>query len=152
MIPFLSVSGEYEPAASHGADLVSDGMPIRRLISDTGTGRRGEVRWPGMAAGESAVDRAAMATASSQVEQAVSVIQGLQSSMNGYASQLQGGWQGQAATAFSNTYEAFTADFAKVLNALQSIQEKLVSTHGTYQTTEETNTSQVTRVAGLLNG
>jgi uncharacterized protein YukE len=91
-----------------------------------------------MAAGESAVDRAAMATASNQVEQAVSVIQGLQSSMNGYA--------------FSNTYEAFTADFAKVLNALQSIQEKLVSTHGTYQTTEETNTSQVTRVAGLLNG
>jgi WXG100 family type VII secretion target len=105
-----------------------------------------------MAAGESAVDRAAMATASNQVEQAVSVIQGLQSSMNGYASQLRGGWQGQAATAFSSTYEAFTADFAKVLNALQSIQEKLVSTHGTYQTTEETNTSQVTRVAGLLNG
>jgi hypothetical protein len=31
-----------------------------------------------MAAGESAVDRAAMATASNQVEQAVSVIQGLQ--------------------------------------------------------------------------
>jgi WXG100 family type VII secretion target len=105
-----------------------------------------------MAAGESAVDRAAMATASNQVEQAVSVIQGLQSSMNGYVSQLQGGWQGQAATAFSNTYEAFTADLAKVLNALQSIQEKLVSTHGTYQATEETNTSQVTRVAGLLNG
>jgi WXG100 family type VII secretion target len=93
-----------------------------------------------------------MATAASQVEQAVSVIQGLQSSMNGYAGQLQGGWQGQAASAFSSTYETFTADFAKVLNALQSIQEKLVSTHGTYQATEETNTSQVTRVAGLLNG
>ena len=105
-----------------------------------------------MPSGESAVDRAAMATAASQVEQAVSVIQGLQSSMNGYASQLQGGWQGQAATAFASTYETFTADFAKVRSALQSIQEKLVSTHGTYQSTEETNTSQVTRVAGLLNG
>jgi WXG100 family type VII secretion target len=102
--------------------------------------------------GESAVDRAAMSTAASQVEQAVSVIQGLQSSMNGYVSQLQSGWQGQAASAFSSTYEAFTADFAKVRSALQSIQEKLVSTHGTYQATEETNTSQVTRVAGLLNG
>jgi WXG100 family type VII secretion target len=102
--------------------------------------------------GESAVDRAAMAMAASQVEQAVSVIQGLQSSMNGYVSQLQAGWQGQAASAFSSTYEAFTADFAKVRNALQSIQEKLVSTRGTYQATEETNTSQVTRVAGLLNG
>lgn len=152
MIPFLSMSGEYEPAASHGADLVSDGRPIRRLTFGTGNGPARGSEVARMAAGESAVDRAAMATASSQVEQAVSVIQGLQSSMNGYASQLQGGWQGQAATAFSNTYEAFTADFAKVLNALQSIQEKLVSTHGTYQTTEETNTSQVTRVAGLLNG
>jgi WXG100 family type VII secretion target len=102
--------------------------------------------------GESAVDRAAMATAASQVEQAVSVIQGLQSSMNGYVGQLQSGWQGQAASAFSGTYEAFTADFAKVLHALQSIQENLVSTHGTYQATEEANTSSVTRVAGLLNG
>ena len=87
-----------------------------------------------MPSGESAVDRAAMATAASQVEQAVSVIQGLQSSMNGYVG------------------EAFTADFAKVLHALQSIQEDLVSTHGTYQATEEANTSSVTRVAGLLNG
>jgi WXG100 family type VII secretion target len=106
----------------------------------------------GVPSGESAVDRAAMAAAASQVEQAVSVIQGLQSSMNGYVGQLQSGWQGQAASAFSSTYEAFTADFAKVRGALQSIQEKLVSTHGTYQATEETNTSQVTRVAGLLNG
>ena len=105
-----------------------------------------------MPSGESAVDRAAMATAASQVEQAVSVIQGLQSSMNGYVSQLQTGWQGQAASAYSSTYESFTADFAQVRSALQSIQEKLVSTHGTYQSTEEANTSKVTRVAGLLNG
>ena len=155
MIPFLSMSGEYEPAASRGADLVSDKQKANSA-ADIDIWHRNGPAWGSevarMAAGESAVDRAAMATASSQVEQAVSVIQGLQSSMNGYASQLQGGWQGQAATAFSNTYEAFTADFAKVLNALQSIQEKLVSTHGTYQATEETNTSQVTRVAGLLNG
>lgn len=105
-----------------------------------------------MAAGESAVNRAAMAQAASQVESAVTVIRGLQSNMNGYNSQLQGGWQGQAATAFANTYEAFNADFAKVLTALQSIQEKLVSTHSTYSSTEETNTSQVNRVAGLIGG
>jgi hypothetical protein len=39
-----------------------------------------------------------------------------------------------------------------VLNALQMIQEKLVGTHGTYTTTEETNTGQVNRVMGLLGG
>jgi WXG100 family type VII secretion target len=105
-----------------------------------------------MAAGESAANRAAMATAAQQVESAVTVIRGLQSSMNGYNSQLQAGWQGQAATAFAGTYEAFSADFAKVLNALQSIQEKLVSTRSTYESTEETNTAQVNRVMNALGG
>ncbi len=104
-----------------------------------------------MAAGESAVDRAAMAQAATQAESAVTVIRGLQSSMNGYNSALQGGWTGQAATAFNSTYEAFSADFATVLNALAAMQEKLVSTQATYITTEDTITSQVGRIAGLLN-
>lgn len=103
-------------------------------------------------AGESAVNRAAMATAAQQVESAVSTIRGLQSNMNGYASQLQGGWQGQASAAFGNAFEAFSADFAKVLNALQSIQEKLVGTHGTYAATEEANTSTVGKISGMLGG
>lgn len=105
-----------------------------------------------MAAGESSVNRASMATAAQQVESAVSVIRGLQSNMTGYSAQLQSGWQGQAATAFTNTYEAFSADFSKVLNALQTIQENLVGTQSTYTTTEETNTGAVNRVAGMLGG
>jgi WXG100 family type VII secretion target len=105
-----------------------------------------------MAAGETAVNRAAMAQAAQQVESAVTVIRGYQSTMNGYTSQLQGGWQGQASSAFMNAYEAFSADFAKVLSALATIQENLVSTHGTYQATEETNTSAVNRVAGMIGG
>ncbi len=104
-----------------------------------------------MAAGESAVDRAAMAQAASQAESSATVIRALQSSMNGYNSALQGGWTGQAATAFNSTYEAFSADFATVLNALAGMQEKLVSTQATYATTEDTTTSQVGRIAGLLN-
>jgi WXG100 family type VII secretion target len=103
-------------------------------------------------AGESAGNRQAMATAAQQVEAAVTTIRGLQSNMNGYASQLQGSWQGQAASAFTSAYEAFSADFAKVLNALQSIQEKLVGTHGTYAATEDANTSTVNKIQGLLGG
>jgi WXG100 family type VII secretion target len=103
-------------------------------------------------AGESAVNRQAMATAAQQVESAVSTIRGMQSNMNGYASQLQGGWKGQAASTFATTYEAFSADFGKVLNALEGIHEKLVGTHSTYATTEETNTSTVNRITGLLGG
>jgi WXG100 family type VII secretion target len=105
-----------------------------------------------MATAESAVNRAAMATAAQQVESAVTVIRGLQANMDGYNSQLQAGWQGEASTAFANTYEAFSADFAKVLNALQGIQERLVATHGTYVSTEEANTAQVSRVQAALGG
>jgi WXG100 family type VII secretion target len=105
-----------------------------------------------MAAGESAVNRASMAQAAQQVEAAVGVISGLQANMNGYTSQLGGGWQGNAAVAFTRTYEMFSADFAKVLNSLQVIYEKLVSTRNTYQATEDANTSRVNQVAGLMGG
>ena len=105
-----------------------------------------------MAAGESAVNRASMAQAAQQVEAAFGTITGLQSNMNGYSSQLGGGWQGNAAVAFTRTYEMFSADFAKVLNALQVIHDKLVSTRNTYQATEDANTARVNQVAGLING
>ena len=105
-----------------------------------------------MATGESAVNRAAMATAAQQVEAAVTVIRGLQATMNGYNAELQGSWQGQAATAFANTYEQFSADFARVLSALAGIQERLVSTHSTYANTEDANTAQVGRVQAALGG
>jgi WXG100 family type VII secretion target len=105
-----------------------------------------------MAAGESAVNRASMAQAAQQVEASIGVISGLQANMNGYTSQLGGGWQGNAAVAFTRTYEMFSADFAKVLNSLQVIQEKLVSTRNTYQATEDANTARVGQVASLIGG
>ncbi len=102
-------------------------------------------------AGETTVNRAQMATAATQVEDAVGRIRGLQSQMNGYHSELRGGWEGNAATAFTNAYESFSADFAKVVNALDAIHEKLVGTRSNYQATEDSNTSTVNRVSGLLN-
>jgi WXG100 family type VII secretion target len=93
-----------------------------------------------------------MATAAQQVDAAVSAIRGMQSNMSSYSAQLQSGWKGNAATAFASTYEAFSADFTKVLNALQTIEENLVSTRGTYSNTEDVNTSSVNRVMGLLGG
>jgi WXG100 family type VII secretion target len=100
---------------------------------------------------ESAVDRAAMAQAAVQVEDAVSQIRGQQSQLAGYHADLMGGWQGRAATAFTSAYEAFNADFSQVLSALQGIQEKLVTTRGRYQANEDTQTAAATRVMGLLN-
>jgi WXG100 family type VII secretion target len=93
-----------------------------------------------------------MAQAAQQVEAAVSRIGQLQANMNGYTSQLSSGWQGNAAVAFTRTYEMFSADFAKVLNSLQVIHEKLVSTHNTYQATEDANVAQVNQLAGVIGG
>jgi WXG100 family type VII secretion target len=93
-----------------------------------------------------------MAMAAQQVDSAVTVIRGLQANMDGYSAQLMARWQGQAATAFAGTYGAFSDDFAKVLAALQGIQEKLVSAHGRYARTEESNSDQLSRVRSALGG
>ena len=103
-------------------------------------------------AGESAVNRQAMQAAAQQVDSAVTTIRGLQSNMSSYAQELQGGWQGQAASAFHSAFEAFSADFGKVLTALDGIHEKLVGTHSTYTETEASNTSTAHKLNSMLNG
>jgi WXG100 family type VII secretion target len=93
-----------------------------------------------------------MAQAAQQVEAAVGRIAELQANMNGYTALISSGWQGNAAVAFTRTYEMFSADFAKVLNGLQEIHGKLVSTHDTYQATEDANVAQVNQLAGVIGG
>ncbi|MGO9082096.1 MAG: WXG100 family type VII secretion target [Streptosporangiaceae bacterium] len=102
-------------------------------------------------AGESAVNRAQMATAAMQVEDAVTKIRGQQSQLAAYHGELMAGWAGDASMAFTNAYDSFNADFTKVINALEGIHEKLVGTRARYEATEEANTASVNRVAGLLN-
>jgi WXG100 family type VII secretion target len=100
---------------------------------------------------ESAVNRAQMATAATQIETAVGEIRGLQMQLNGFHTDTMAGWQGEAATAFTAAYESFSADFTKVLNALEGMHEKLAGTRANYQTTEDSNTATVNRLGGLLN-
>jgi WXG100 family type VII secretion target len=102
-------------------------------------------------ASESAFSRTAMAQAAVQVEDAAGQIRGQQSQLAGHHSDLMGGWQGQAATAFTGAYESFNSDFTQVLNALQAMQEKLTATRSRYTSTEDTQTAAANRVRGLLN-
>jgi WXG100 family type VII secretion target len=102
-------------------------------------------------AGESAVNRAAMQTAAGQVDDAVSQVRAQQSRLAGYHGDLMGGWQGDAATAFTNAYNSFNADFTTVINALQTIQEKLVTSRAHYQATEEQQTAAANRVQSQIN-
>ncbi len=102
-------------------------------------------------AGESAVDRAAMAQAATQVEDALGQVRGQQSRLAGFHGDLIGGWKGEAATAFTNAFNSFNADFSQVIQALDGIQEKLVQTRGKYEANEQVQTAAANRVAGMLN-
>jgi len=102
-------------------------------------------------AGESAVNRAAMATAYNQCQDAVDQVKAEQAKLGGFHSEMMGGWIGQAASAFTGAYTEFNADFTKVLSALQEIQEKLVATQRRYTANEAQQTAAANRVQGLLN-
>lgn len=103
-------------------------------------------------ANQTSVDRSAMATAAGQIEDAVTNIKSIQSKLNGFHSDLQGGWKGMAATAFTNAYIGFNDNFTKVINALEGMHGNLTTTHTTYQTTEQDQTQAANKVNSLLNG
>lgn len=102
-------------------------------------------------AGETAVNRAQMATAATQVEDAVGAIRSQQSQLNGFHDSLKGGWVGDASNAFTAAYESFNADFTKVINALEGIHERLIGTRTRYEATEQANTQISSRISSALN-
>lgn len=102
-------------------------------------------------AAESAVDRAAMATAAKQVEDAVTQVRAQQSQLAGFHGDMMGGWKGQAASAFTSAYEAFNADFTKVINALQEFHPKLTTSRARYEANEQALSHASNQVAGLIN-
>ena len=67
-------------------------------------------------------------------------------------SSLAGTWQGQAATAFTNAYLEFNADFTKVIQALNNLGDKLRVAGVNYNTTEEANQSAANKIIRALNG
>jgi WXG100 family type VII secretion target len=102
-------------------------------------------------AGQSQVDRAAMAQAAQKLDEAVGTTRGIRSNLQGHKGELLGQWEGQAAMAFNRVFEQFDMDFAKVLDAMQGMQEKLVQTQQMYSRTEEEQTATVNSVANIIN-
>ena len=102
-------------------------------------------------AGQSQVDRAAMAQAAQKLDEAVGTTRGVRSQLQGHKAELLGSWEGQASAAFNRVFEQFDADFAKVLNAMQGMHEKLVQTQQMYSRTEEEQTATVNSVANVIN-
>lgn len=103
-------------------------------------------------AGQASVDRNAMNQAAAQLDDAYSVVTGLRQRLETHKSELlSGAWKGAAASAFASVYEAFDADFQKVLAAMNGLHEKMTGTHAKYVATEAEQSAVVNKVAGLLN-
>jgi WXG100 family type VII secretion target len=102
-------------------------------------------------AGQVTVNRAAMATAAGQVEDALGTIRGQQARLNGINEELAASWKGEAAAAFAGAYESFSSDFAIVISALQGIQDRLVGSHANYDAAESANTASVSKISAALN-
>lgn len=92
-----------------------------------------------------------MARAAQKIDESASTIQGLRTRLQGHKASVLGGWEGNAAQAFGRVFDAFDQDFAKVLQALEGIHEKLVQTKIKYESAEEQQTDAANAISSLLN-
>jgi WXG100 family type VII secretion target len=92
-----------------------------------------------------------MAQAAQKLDDAANVTKGIQLRLHGHKADLRAHWEGNAAGAFDRVFAQFDEDFSKVLNAMQSMHEKLVHTKIKYESTEQEQQAAVNKVANLLN-
>lgn len=100
----------------------------------------------------SAVDRAQMQIAANRVASAAQTIQGIQSTLQGHKAELRSGWDGRAAARFEQVFDAWDADFRRVLQALEGMHEKLTHTRIQYESTEDEQERAAAKIDSLLNG
>jgi WXG100 family type VII secretion target len=105
-----------------------------------------------VAAGRTTHDMQLMAQAATQVHSAGEQILGIQNNMNSSHETMMAGWSGTAASAYTNAFTAFNADFTKVLNALNNLGEKLKAAGVNYTVVEEANQTSANKISGILNG
>ena len=92
-----------------------------------------------------------MARAAQKIDESASTIQGLRTRLQGQKASVLGGWEGNAAQAFSRVFESFDQDFAKVLKALEGMHEKLVHTRIKYEAAEQEQEQAANAISSLLN-
>jgi WXG100 family type VII secretion target len=99
------------------------------------------------------VQQESMTQAATKVEDAsVQIGQHINTLRSEVEQMLGGGWQGEAAGAFSQVHQAFESQANKVNTALKTMHEALVATGRTYGTQEADQTSAIQGLAGQING
>ena len=102
-------------------------------------------------ANEVTVQHPAMQTAANQLDDAYSVVTGLQQQLRNHHATLVGTWKGQAAGAFTNVFNTFDTELTKVLKVMDQLHEKMVGSHAQYNASEANASQTVNKVANLLN-
>lgn len=99
-------------------------------------------------AGQSQVDRAAMAQAAQLVDEAVQRTRALQAQLDSQMSAMMTGWAGEAAALFERVFAGFSADLTNVINAWQGLGEKLGGSQARYSASEQSKTERVSQIGG----
>ncbi|WP_157963987.1 WXG100 family type VII secretion target [Actinocorallia populi] len=99
----------------------------------------------------SGADRAKMAQAASQIEDAANDIRGMQTGLNGRKGAMMEGWVGNASLAFNKVFTEFDQAFRTTLEQLDKIHEKLVDNRIRYEANEDQTQADIQRLNALLN-
>lgn len=83
---------------------------------------------------------------SSKISEVNGSVQGEVKRLDGVISQIAGGWQGQAATAYNRLQQQWNEDARKMSNILNDIKEAVDSTRQNYTATEEQQNSEVSKI------
>ena len=101
--------------------------------------------------GKSSADRAEMAKAAGQINDALGTISNIQRQLGSNVQGLMATWQGNAATAFLKAFTEFDQQFSVVLNELDGIHGKLTDTQSRLTHIEQEQVAAANPIVGLLN-
>ncbi|RAY11454.1 WXG100 family type VII secretion target [Actinomadura craniellae] len=93
-----------------------------------------------------------MKQAAGKVQAAHGQINKIKNQLHGHQAELMGAWKGESAVAFAKVFQLFDSEFAKVLQDLNIIHQKLVDTQLKYQAAEGEKNQTISPLHGLLNG
>lgn len=99
----------------------------------------------------SGADRAKMAQAAAQIEDAANDILAIQSRLNSHKGTMSAAWVGNASLAFDQVFQKFNDAFRVTQDQLGDIHEKLVDNRIRYEANEDTTQADINRLNTLLN-
>jgi len=92
-----------------------------------------------------------MGQAAQKVEDAATVINGLENQVDTHLANLLSGWQGAASRRFETLLRTWLLDFQDIRKQLQIMSEKLGATGQSYAATEQNEEQAINQLSALLN-